>query len=194
MFEFSGTSYLRKRRAFKNLRFGRRLAFLLSGKPKKHGFMSFRNEGGYGKNNRILYTGEISENSKVGSGASTQKGDRVPLEHNEVNPGRARHRRRERTVESQQGSVGVWCTFVFTGSTTLNCIEYSESLGPLGYTAPNPRICNRSRAAAEAYVSERSTQKTMRVLAIDLGRILNLTTAQIDGRLFPAVVSASANL
>jgi hypothetical protein len=34
MFEFSGTSYLRKRHAFKNLRFGRRLAFLLSGKPK----------------------------------------------------------------------------------------------------------------------------------------------------------------
>ena len=34
MFEFSGTSYLRKRHAFSSLRFGRRLAFLLSGKPK----------------------------------------------------------------------------------------------------------------------------------------------------------------
>jgi len=42
--------------------------------------MSFRNEGGYGKDNRILHTGEISEKSKVGSGASTRKGDRVPLE------------------------------------------------------------------------------------------------------------------
>ena len=34
MFEFSGTSYLPKRHAFSGLRFGRRLAFLLSGKPK----------------------------------------------------------------------------------------------------------------------------------------------------------------
>jgi hypothetical protein len=34
MFEFSGTSSLPKRHAFSGLRFGRRLAFLLSGKPK----------------------------------------------------------------------------------------------------------------------------------------------------------------
>jgi hypothetical protein len=34
MFEFSGMSYLPKRHAFSGLRFGRRLAFLLSGKPK----------------------------------------------------------------------------------------------------------------------------------------------------------------
>ena len=82
MFEFSGMSSLPKRHAFSGLRFGRRLAFLLSGKPSM-AFMSFRNQGGYGKDNRILHTGEISENSKVGSGASTRKGDRVPLEHDE---------------------------------------------------------------------------------------------------------------
>jgi hypothetical protein len=34
MFEFSGMSYLPKRHAFSGLRFGRRLALLLSGKPK----------------------------------------------------------------------------------------------------------------------------------------------------------------
>jgi hypothetical protein len=52
--------------------------------------MSFRNEGGCGKDNRILHTGEISEKSEVGSGDSTRKGDRVPLEHDEVNLERVR--------------------------------------------------------------------------------------------------------
>src|ERR1700757_1406491 len=67
-------------------------------KSEKHGFMSFRNEGGYGKDNRILHTGEISENRKVGSGASTRKGDRVHLEQDEVNLERVRLGREALTI------------------------------------------------------------------------------------------------
>ena len=69
--------------------------------------MSFRNEGGYGKDNRILHTGEISENSKVGSGASTRKGDRVPLEHDEVNFERVRLGREALTIGRYQLTVGL---------------------------------------------------------------------------------------
>jgi hypothetical protein len=106
MFEFSGMSYLPKRHAFSGLRFGCRLAFLLSGKPKN---MSFRNEGGYGKDNRILHTGEISEKSKVGSGASTRKGDRVPLERDEVSLERVRLGREALTIGRYQRCTS-WLT------------------------------------------------------------------------------------
>ena len=34
----------------------------VEGKAEKHGFMSFRNEGGYGKDNRIPHTGEFQKN------------------------------------------------------------------------------------------------------------------------------------
>jgi hypothetical protein len=70
--------------------------------------MSFRNEGGYGKDNRILHTGEISENSKVGSGASTRKGDRVSLEHDEVSLERVSVGREALTIgRYQRSTVGL---------------------------------------------------------------------------------------
>jgi hypothetical protein len=77
-------------------------------KAEKHGFMSFRNEGGYGKDNRILHTGEISEKSKVGSGASPRKGDRVPLEHDEVSLERVHLGREALTIgRYQRSTVGL---------------------------------------------------------------------------------------
>jgi len=71
--------------------------------------MSFRNEGDYGKDNRILHTGEISENSNVGSGASTRKGDRVPLEHDEVSLERVRLGRDALTIGRYQRSTVAYC-------------------------------------------------------------------------------------
>ena len=112
MFEFSGMSYLPKRHAFSGLRFGRRLAFLLSG--------SRRNEDGYGKDNRILHTAEISEKSEMGSGASTRKGDRVPLEHGEVNLERVRLGREAPTIgRHQRSTVGLLRRGAFARSRTL---------------------------------------------------------------------------
>jgi len=79
--------------------------------------MSFRNEGGYGKDNRILHTGEISENSKVASGASTRKGDRVPLEHDEVSLERVRLGRDALTIgRYQRSTVGLLRSCAFARS------------------------------------------------------------------------------
>jgi len=64
--------------------------------------MNFRNEDGYGKNSRILHTAEISEKSEVGSRASTRKGDRVPLEHDEGNLERVRLGRKALTIGRYQ--------------------------------------------------------------------------------------------
>lgn len=87
--------------------------------------MSFRNEGGYGKDNRILHTGEISEKSKVGSGASTRKGDRVPLEHDEVSLERVRLGREAPTIgRYQRSTVGLLRCGAFARFRTLKgCSE-----------------------------------------------------------------------
>lgn len=83
--------------------------------------MSFRNEGGYGKDNRILHTGEISEKSKVGSGASTRKGDRVRLEHDEVSLERLRLGPQAPTIgRYQRSTVGLLRCGAFARFRTLN--------------------------------------------------------------------------
>jgi hypothetical protein len=82
--------------------------------------MSFRNEGGYDKDNRILHTGEISEKSEVGSGASTRKGDRVSLEHDEVNLERVRLGREAPTIgRYQRSTVGLLRNGAFARFRTL---------------------------------------------------------------------------
>jgi hypothetical protein len=101
--------------------------------------MSFRSEGGYGKDNRILHTGEISEKSKVCSGASTRKGDRVPPEHNEVSLERVRLGREALTIgRYQRSTVGLPRSGAFARFRTLN--GCSESLsGPPAAVRVNQR-------------------------------------------------------
>jgi hypothetical protein len=66
------------------------------------------NEDGYGKDNRILHTAEISEKGEVGSGASTRNGDRVPFEHECVNLGTVRRGREAPTIgQYQRSPVGL---------------------------------------------------------------------------------------
>jgi hypothetical protein len=101
--------------------------------------MNSRNEGGYGKDNRILHTGEISEKSKVGSGASTRKGDRVPLEHDEVSLERVRLGREALPIgRYQRSTVGLLRSGAFARFRTLK--GCSESLnGPPGAVQVNQK-------------------------------------------------------
>jgi len=82
--------------------------------------MNFRNEDGYGKDNRILHTAEISEKSEVGSGASTRKVDRVPLERDEVNLERVRLGREAPTIgRYRRSTVGLLRSGAFARFRTL---------------------------------------------------------------------------